>query len=207
MLLLIRHGETEWNRQGLIQGFSNIPLNENGLTQAQRLADRLHREHPDIAHIYSSDLDRAHQTACPIAEKLGLSIIRTPLLRERGYGLAEGLDFNQRFSEYAELDKELEKKYPQRRERWNYVSIPEAESYNAVLERVGRQLLEIVMKHPGEKVAVFAHGRVIKILMEEVLDSEDSPSISNCDVVRFSYFPSDGRTPFKFINIEPFEKK
>ncbi len=207
MLLLIRHGETEWNRKGLIQGFSNIPLNENGLSQAQHLADRLHRDHPDIAHIYSSDLDRAHQTACPIAEKLGLSIIKTPLLRERGYGLAEGLDFNKRFAEYAELDKELEKKYPERRERWNYASIPEAEPYNVVLERVEQQLLEIVNNHPGEKVAVFAHGRVIKILMEEVLDSDDSPSISNCDVVRFSYFPSDGRILFKFINIEPFGER
>lgn len=97
--LLVRHGQTDWNAVGRIQGHSDIPLNPIGLVQAEECATRLHAEFYDTdgsLAIVSSDLQRAHQTAQAIAHKLGTSIpqipfIVNPALRERHYGVLEGL--------------------------------------------------------------------------------------------------------------------
>jgi len=90
----IRHGETDWNRQRRLQGWQDIPLNEFGVNQASLLAARLREEarHTPIHAIYSSDLQRAHATAVPVSEQLGLRVRVEPGIRERGFGVLEGLD-------------------------------------------------------------------------------------------------------------------
>ena len=90
----IRHGETDWNRQRRLQGWQDIPLNEAGRQQAAQLAARMRDEAVQTRFdaLYSSDLQRARDTAQPVAEQLDLRIRTEPGIRERGFGVLEGLD-------------------------------------------------------------------------------------------------------------------
>ena len=91
-ILFIRHGETDWNRAGKIQGGTDIPLNAAGIRQAQAMRDRLRGHMPD--RIISSPLQRALQTAGCIAEGTGIPIEIDERLAERGYGAYEGQLFS-----------------------------------------------------------------------------------------------------------------
>ncbi|NYF16203.1 putative phosphoglycerate mutase [Microbacterium sp. AK009] len=118
-LILVRHGETDWNRAGRIQGLTDIPLNDTGRIQAREAADQLRRElagtaadaardAAENAVIVSSDLQRASETADIIAAALGLGAPRRyPGLRERAYGEAEGLvtaEFQRRWGHWHSAD-------------------------------------------------------------------------------------------------------
>ncbi|HWX09771.1 MAG TPA: histidine phosphatase family protein, partial [Gaiellaceae bacterium] len=83
-LLLVRHGETDWNAEGRLQGHTDRPLNEHGRRQAHALAERLAGD--DIAAVYASDLARARETAEILGAKLGLPVSRDAGLRERDWG-------------------------------------------------------------------------------------------------------------------------
>ena len=98
-LLLVRHGETDWNRHGRWQGGSDTQLNDLGREQARALAEELDGE---IDVLYSSDLARARETAEIVAAKLGLEVRLDPRLRERGFGSWEGLttiEIEERFAD------------------------------------------------------------------------------------------------------------
>src|ERR1043166_10075988 len=88
-ILLIRHGETLWNQQGRMQGQNDSPLTTTGLEQARKLARRL--KHVEFTTLYSSDLGRAHQTARCIADETGHEVLADAGLRERSFGIFEGL--------------------------------------------------------------------------------------------------------------------
>lgn len=108
---LIRHGSTAWNKEGRIQGHTDNPLDEEGLQQAEAIAERLSGEHWD--YIYSSDLLRARQTAEVIAAKLGLQVAGViPGIREMNGGLLEGTTEQERVerwgTEWKSLDLGLE---------------------------------------------------------------------------------------------------
>ena len=94
-IFLVRHGETAWNRELRFQGQIDVPLNDLGLTQAQRLADRLRQEwkggFDKPLHLVSSDLQRAHQTATTLGQALHLPVTAHAPLREQHFGLFEGL--------------------------------------------------------------------------------------------------------------------
>ena len=94
-IFLVRHGETAWNRELRFQGQIDVPLNDLGLTQAQRLADRLRVEWQSgfdkPLRLFSSDLQRAHQTAQTLGQALGLAVTAHAPLREQHFGLFEGL--------------------------------------------------------------------------------------------------------------------
>jgi 2,3-bisphosphoglycerate-dependent phosphoglycerate mutase len=90
-ILLIRHGETDWNKMGRWQGFAPIPLNEEGHTQARILATYLKKRNESITALYSSDLPRCRQTAEYIAQAIGLPIRLDRRLREIDLGLWQGL--------------------------------------------------------------------------------------------------------------------
>ena len=101
-LLLARHGETDWNREGRWQGGSDTSLNERGREQARELAQQL----DSVDAIYSSDLARAAETAAIIAGTLGVEVRVDPRLRERSFGDWEGLnaeEIEQRFAEAHRL--------------------------------------------------------------------------------------------------------
>ena len=156
-ILFIRHGETEWNRVKRIQGFIDIPLATSGLEQAERLAHRLADEAQQGARldaIYSSDLQRAQQTAQPIAHVLGLPLQLREGLRERSYGAFQGYDRD-----------EIAERYPDEYGRWQSrdagFAPPEGESMRTFYHRVMDAIVPIVAAHPGGRVACVAHGGVL----------------------------------------------
>lgn len=152
-ILAIRHGETAWNVDTRIQGHLDIPLNEKGQWQAQRLARAL-AARDNIHAIYSSDLQRAHHTAQAIAAATGAPLRTNPGLRERGFGIFEG-------KTYAEI----EQTWPEESERWRKREPDWApsggESLLQVRERITRTLHELAARHPGEQIVLVAHGGIM----------------------------------------------
>jgi len=100
-VLLIRHGETEWNREGRMQGHIDIPLSQEGVTQALRLAERFAGEAFDA--LVSSDLRRAFQTAERIAAGSGRPVLVDARLRERNLGVLQGLTREESARAYPEV--------------------------------------------------------------------------------------------------------
>lgn len=156
-ILFIRHGETDWNRIKRIQGHIDIPLAESGLEQAQRLARRIAREVEQGARldaIYSSDLQRAQQTARPIADALRLPLHLREGLRERSYGAFQGHDSD-------EIALRFPDEYAQWQTRDPGFTPPEGESQRAFYHRVLHAIEALIAAHPGARIACVAHGGVL----------------------------------------------
>lgn len=156
-ILFIRHGETDWNRIKRIQGHIDIPLATTGLAQAQRLARRIADEVEHGARldaIYSSDLQRAQQTAQPVADALGLPLHLRENLRERSYGAFQGHDSD-----------EIAERFPDEYAHWQTrdpgFAPPEGESVRAFYHRVVHAIEPLVAAHPGGRIACVAHGGVL----------------------------------------------
>jgi len=201
-LLLIRHGETTWNKEQRMQGHTDMPLNEQGLMQAKRLAEMMRENHADIDLIYSSDLMRAYATAQETAKQLDLEIKTSALLREKNWGEAEGLFVVEKEALYAEGEEALKKTYPNHSERWKFSSIPGAETDYEVFKRMHEELSAIAKEHSGKKIAIFSHGRSIRMMMVKVLGTEEILGLPNCAVVHFSYVPENTEQPFQFVKVE-----
>ena len=151
-ILLTRHGETEWNVIERVQGWTDTRLNAVGIAQAAALAERL-RETP-LAAVYSSDSSRAVQTALPVAEGHGLEVQTLPELREKSFGVWEGLTSNDLERDYADLWH----RYHVLHELDSV--IPGGETYTQVLDRMRLALCQILDAHSGadETVLVVSHG-------------------------------------------------
>jgi len=152
-ILAIRHGETAWNVDTRIQGHLDIPLNETGRWQAERLARALAAR--DTIHaVYSSDLQRAHATAQAIAAATGAPLATHTGLRERGFGVFEGKTY-----------VEIEQTWPEESEHWRkrtpHWAPAGGESLLQVRERITRTLHELAARHPGEQIVLVAHGGVM----------------------------------------------
>ncbi len=154
-LLLIRHGETDWNTAGRIQGFRDIALSERGLRQAQVLAR--HLEDQKLDAVYASDLTRAMQTANPLAQQRGIALRIDARLKERGFGLFEG-------HTYAEAEANWPHEYAIWRQRDPGHAVPGGESYRDARVRVLASLADIARAHAGQTVAVVTHGGVLDIV-------------------------------------------
>ncbi|WP_067729639.1 histidine phosphatase family protein [Oceanobacillus damuensis] len=149
---IVRHGVTHWNIEGRAQGSSDIPLNEEGLMQAERVAERLSKEEWDI--VYTSDLTRAHQTAKAIAEKMDIPLRLDSRLRELGGGLIEGTTEAERVSKWGTDWRELDLKM---------------ETEASVIERGKTFIDEITGKHTGERILIVSHGAFLKRLINVVV--------------------------------------
>lgn len=154
-LHLIRHGETDWNREGRWQGQIDIPLNQQGLEQARRTAAAL--EGTPIDAIYSSNLLRAMQTAEILAASRGLPMRLDARLREIHQGEWQGLRVSEIEARHASL-------YEQRSSNPYAFAPPGGESTAEVQVRVLSFLAETSQKHPGEAVAVVSHGFVLAVI-------------------------------------------
>ena len=159
-IMLIRHGETEWNRTGRFQGHSDIPLTENGILQAQALSRNLIMDRVD--KIYASDLVRAMETARPLANRFGLDVEPDPALRELHFGAWEGRYFRDINAEYPDIMKRFY------RDPEN-VEIPESESFTDFQQRVSGRVREIVNKWHGKRIILVSHGAAIRILLADIL--------------------------------------
>jgi phosphoserine phosphatase len=162
-LLLIRHGETEWNAQRRVQGQTNSPLSARGRLQAQAVAARL--SGIPLHAIYSSDLSRALDTASPIADARHLSIIPLSGLREKSYGIWEGLTE----TEIEAVSPDGWRRYHGERQ-WDY-AIPGGETWEQVQTRILAVLAQILANHPyaEDTVAVIGHGASLRPVILEVL--------------------------------------
>lgn len=154
-LLLIRHGETAWNAEHRIQGQLDIPLSPLGMLQAARLAECLANE--PIEAVYSSGQSRAWLTAAPAAARLGLQVIAEPRLRERSFGIFEGLTLD-----------EIAARYPAEFIRWRERDPawrPEGgESGQQLIDRVMAAVTEIGARHRNQTVALVSHGGVLDVV-------------------------------------------
>ncbi len=154
-IIAIRHGETAWNVDSRIQGHLDIPLNERGHWQAQRLAQVLATE--EIAAVYASDLSRAFETGRYLAEAAGVPITPEPGLRERGFGLFEGRTFG-----------EIEAQMPEQALRWRkrdpHFAPEGGESLVQLFARVVETCQRLAALHPGEQIAMVGHGGVMDAL-------------------------------------------
>jgi alpha-ribazole phosphatase len=152
-LLLIRHGQTDWNLAQRFQGQSDIPLNEAGKKQAEVLADRLSNQPFDI--VYSSDLQRATETANIIHKS---SFQPDARLREVKFGDWEGLTYD-----------EIKEKYPDALSAWEndiYKNAPpNGETLEQLSVRVQSMLDELCAKHQDQTVLIVAHGGVLQTLI------------------------------------------
>ena len=154
-LILVRHGETDWNRELRFQGHVDVPLNAVGLAQAQRLATRLAGEAPH--HLYQSDLQRAVQTAAPAALTLGLQGQSDMALREQNFGRVDGMrvdDIRQQFpTEWAQWVRFDE----------NY-AMPNGETTRQFHARVIGALQRLAALHAGQRLLVVTHGGVLDMV-------------------------------------------
>lgn len=157
-LILVRHGETDWNRTGRCQGISDVVLNDNGRKQAFELGLCLKGE--KISAVYSSDLARAISTAEEIARHHGLTVEIDSDLREMDQGDFEGLLFTEIRERYAEIMSEW-------RDNPETLRIPSGETLAEVRERALRAFERLSGRHDGETIVAVSHNLTITTLLCE----------------------------------------
>lgn len=160
-ILLIRHGETAWNREQRIQGQKDVPLSPLGEEQARLLAHRL-KDVP-LAAAYASDSLRARRTAEIALEGRAVPLAFSSALRERNFGSWEGL-----------LWTEIERLFPEEAKRFFEDSVrfavADGETWNQMQARVFQEVERIAARHAGRTVAVFTHGGPCKAAVLSALD-------------------------------------
>jgi broad specificity phosphatase PhoE len=180
-IVLVRHGETDWNRDGRFQGHADPPLNDAGRAQARELAEQLATE--SLTALYTSPLRRAHETAHLLASPLGLDVRVSDALMEVDVGSWSGL-----------TRAEIEARYPAGFQRWlDYGhGWDDGETYDQLGQRVAKGLRRIGEAHPDERVVAVTHGGPIRSALavaESVPFAEARRSINvigNCAVVRIA---------------------
>jgi broad specificity phosphatase PhoE len=150
-ILLARHGETDWNRDGRFQGHADPPLNAAGRRQAVELSAALARE--QLAAVYSSPLRRAVETAEVIATAHGFEPVPVNALREVDVGAWQGL-----------TSAEVEKRFPEQHARWLHYGQgwEDGETYEQMGERVVAALLDLAAAHDGNRILAVTHGGPIR---------------------------------------------
>lgn len=159
-VIVVRHGETEWNNEKRWQGHLDSPLTSKGLAQARALAGRLAHQRFNV--LYSSDLGRAYRTAQIISAATGHSVAPDARLRERHLGIFQGLTSEEIRQGHAE-------EYERHRARDPDHVLPGGESLSQQVERNVACFEELAQKHLGESIVVVTHGGVLSGLFRHVL--------------------------------------
>ena len=187
-LLVIRHGETAWNTEGRIQGHIDIPLNERGRWQAERLAEALLDEGIDT--LYCSDLERARHTAEAVSRRLDLPLNLHTGLRERHFGVLEGRT-------QAEVAADSPEEARRWRERDPAYGPAGGETLQGFYDRCLAVLNNLAHQHLGQTVAIVAHGGVLDCFYRAAtgvaLQAPRTWVVGNACVNRLLYTP-DGLT-------------
>lgn len=178
----MRHGQTDWNAQNITQGHSDIPLNSEGIKQAQVLKESLGKIKIDT--VFSSDLLRAKKTAEIIALERKLIIKTTQLLRERCYGKLEGQPYHLT-KEFHKIWEDLSKKA-----RLDYRPYDDYETDQEAISRFITFLREVAVSHPGGTVLIVTHGGIMRVLLNHLSDKTYlAGAISNLGYIKLE---SDG---------------
>ncbi|CAM2799132.1 histidine phosphatase family protein [Paenibacillus sediminis] len=162
---LIRHGVTDWNIQGKIQGQTDIPLNEEGRRQAALLAERLIKEPYTWHYVITSKLSRAHETGAIIAERLGIPLLEPDLrLNERNFGQAEGLTVSEREAKWGK--------------EWNKFELGQ-EQEAEVQKRALEFMEDMWNRYPDRNLLVVSHGGFLSQLYSAVYKDQHTERIGN----------------------------
>lgn len=164
-ILLARHGETDWNREGRWQGWADRPLNDTGRAQARELAEQL-RSTPFDA-VYTSDLRRASETAAIVAAPHGVPVVADPELREIDIGSWSGLTKSEIQARFGgeRVDGESREQHAAR--------------VLAAVERIARE-------HPAGRILIVTHGGTMRALRTHVSDEPHHP-VANCGVLELHF--------------------
>ena len=159
-LIVIRHGETEWNLEGRKMGHLDSPLTNRGIAQAKAIANRL--ANVPFHALYSSDLGRAMQTARFIATTCNKTIIPHRGLRERNGGIFQGL-----------TEAEIHKQYLEEKEKQGKLCVQliinNSESNKQISERSIKMMTEIANRHSNQTIVIVTHGGFLRAFFEFVL--------------------------------------
>lgn len=155
-IILVRHGETTWNKELKYQGHTDTPLSDEGRRQANLVAARLAAE--PVAAVYASDLSRALFTAKAIAAPHRLAVTSLPALREIQFGDWEGLT-------YEGINERWPEEYTQLYHRTDEVRIPGGETFRELKERAAGAVAQLADKHRGDTVVVVSHGGTIRTIV------------------------------------------
>ena len=154
-LLFIRHGETDWNRQQRFQGQIDVPLNATGHAQAALLGQRLAAERYDA--FFTSDLQRARETAAPLAAAWGQEPVALPGLREQSFGVWEGLDVPTIKDRYGAMWQDWLVHHGD-------FALPGGESLRQFHARVLGAVRELASAAAGQRLAIVTHGGALDML-------------------------------------------
>jgi broad specificity phosphatase PhoE len=181
-VLLIRHGQSQGNAEGRFGGHSDTPLSPRGQQQAEATARALASEKFDA--IYSSDLQRAIETATPLVKLTGVILNTTEALRERSVGVMEGLTFEEAAEQHPDQYQALLHR------DFEHVLLG-GESYRQMLDRASRKFDQVIEQHQGGRIAIFTHTGSICILVLHIMGALDAPELkpvwiatSNCGIAR-----------------------
>ena len=187
-ICFVRHGETNWNAERRMQGHIDIPLNANGISQAERLANALIRVKHSFDVIYSSDLERALHTANAVASALSLDVQITPRLRERNVGKLQGLLL-------AEAPVLLPEIWQRHIARELDHDLGGGESIRTFHQRMQNILELFLNEHRGQSVLAVSHGgsldMIYRIVTQQALDAERVAVVPNTSL---NWITHDGST-------------
>jgi 2,3-bisphosphoglycerate-dependent phosphoglycerate mutase len=197
--ILIRHGETNWNRELRFQGQLDVPLNAVGQEQARRVGERLSNEFAD--HLIASDLLRTQQTAAPISllrpTQTALAAQLNAGLREQSFGKLEGMSV-----------PEIQQTLPEVWTRWTQFdadyTVDGGETARQFHARVMRAMAALAQTHPDKTLVVVTHGGVLDMIyrtaQEQVLSGPRVAEIPNGGINRVRSFDRAGGLKFEIID-------
>lgn len=180
IIYLVRHGETNWNKERRFQGQKDVPLNDYGRTQAKKLSEKLYLNNYAIDAIYSSDLLRAYETANIIANKYNYEISINSGLRERFFGVLEGLRL-----------EDFKKDYPNA----NFYNFDidanlKIEPYLDFEQRIYNAVLNISEEHINGSILIVSHGAAINSFLNVISNGSlgaGKTKISNTSITTIVY--------------------
>lgn len=185
-ILITRHGQTDWNVLGKIQGQTDIELNDNGRQQAKETGELIKNENIDI--IITSPLKRAKETAKIINENFNVTIIEDNRLMERNFGKSEGLTKDDR--------RKLKEINPEVNDVWNYnknIDFNGMETMQDFCNRIYKFLDGIINKYRYKNILIVTHGGVsvpikcyfMKYPLENFCDRDAVKGLKNCEITKF----------------------
>ena len=186
-IIVTRHGQTDWNVLGKVQGQTDIELNDTGKAQAEETGILLKDEHIDL--IIASPLKRANETAQIINKNFNVKIINDDRLKERCFGKSEGLTKEER--------NELKFENPNVEYVWDYnknVDFNEMEKMQDFCRRIYTFLDDILENYKGKNILLVTHGGVsvvikcyfMKFPLEQFVDRDSMRGLGNCEIIKFS---------------------
>ena len=147
-VMLIRHGQTDWNKKKLVQGWSDIELNEEGINETKRFSKSIEKNYWD--YVISSDLSRARETATIISKHLNIPLLITDKLRERNYGVYEGFDIE--YLTYKQTHINIMSEFP------------EGESYKFFYKRINFFWNRLIQEYSDKNLIIITHKGVLHII-------------------------------------------